>query len=124
MPLHRPLSAVRSVLSPRWGRRERRNRSGREWPAGSSCHPAPGSPRCRNRGRNSAEYSLEQPGALHRNVADTLVSEVLPLAEACRFLEREARWILAPQRLSAHGRPFWLAGLPRKPPASRWVSCS
>jgi acyl-CoA reductase-like NAD-dependent aldehyde dehydrogenase len=50
----------------------------------------------------------EQPGALHRTVADTLVSEVLPLAEACRFLEREARWILAPQRLSTHTRPFWL----------------
>jgi acyl-CoA reductase-like NAD-dependent aldehyde dehydrogenase len=50
----------------------------------------------------------EQPGALHRSVADTLVSEVLPLVEACRFLEREARWILAPQRLSAHARPFWL----------------
>ncbi len=50
----------------------------------------------------------EQPGALHRSVADTLVSEVLPLAEACRFLEREARWILAPQRLSTHARPFWL----------------
>jgi acyl-CoA reductase-like NAD-dependent aldehyde dehydrogenase len=49
-----------------------------------------------------------QPGALHRTVADTLVSEVLPLAEACRFLEREARWILAPQRLSTHTRPFWL----------------
>ncbi len=49
-----------------------------------------------------------QPGALYRTVADTLVSEVLPLAEACRFLEREARWILAPQRLSTHTRPFWL----------------
>ena len=50
----------------------------------------------------------EQPGALHRSVADTLVSEVLPLLEACRFLEREAAWILAPHRLSAHNRPFWL----------------
>jgi acyl-CoA reductase-like NAD-dependent aldehyde dehydrogenase len=50
----------------------------------------------------------EQPGALHRTVADTLVSEVLPLVEACRFLEREAEWILAPERLSAHTRPFWL----------------
>jgi acyl-CoA reductase-like NAD-dependent aldehyde dehydrogenase len=50
----------------------------------------------------------EQPGALHRSVADTLVSEVLPLVEACRFLEREARWILAPQRLSTQARPFWL----------------
>jgi acyl-CoA reductase-like NAD-dependent aldehyde dehydrogenase len=50
----------------------------------------------------------QQPGALHRTVADTLVSEVLPLVEACRFLEREAAWILAPQRLSTHTRPFWL----------------
>ena len=50
----------------------------------------------------------EQTGALHRSVADTLASEVLPLVEACRFLEREAAWILAPQRLSAHSRPFWL----------------
>ena len=50
----------------------------------------------------------DQPGALHRTVADTLVSEVLPLAEACRFLEIEARWILAPQRLTTHTRPFWL----------------
>ena len=50
----------------------------------------------------------DQPGALHRSVADTLVSEVLPLVEACRFLEREAGWILAPQRLSSHARPFWL----------------
>jgi acyl-CoA reductase-like NAD-dependent aldehyde dehydrogenase len=50
----------------------------------------------------------EQAGALHRSVADTLVSEVLPLVEACRFLEREAGWILAPQRLSSHNRPFWL----------------
>jgi acyl-CoA reductase-like NAD-dependent aldehyde dehydrogenase len=52
--------------------------------------------------------ACEQPGALHRSVADTLVSEVLPLAEACRFLEREASWILAPQRISSHNRPFWL----------------
>jgi acyl-CoA reductase-like NAD-dependent aldehyde dehydrogenase len=51
---------------------------------------------------------IDQPGALYRTVADTLVSEVLPLAEACRFLEREARWILAGQRLSTHTRPFWL----------------
>jgi len=50
----------------------------------------------------------EQPGALHRTVADTLVSEVLPLVEACRFLECEAAWILAPQRLNTHNRPFWL----------------
>ncbi len=54
------------------------------------------------------QVSCDQPEVLQRTVADTLVSEVLPLAEACRFLEREARWILAPQRLSTHTRPFWL----------------
>jgi aldehyde dehydrogenase (NAD+) len=36
------------------------------------------------------------------------VAEVLPLAEACRFLEREAAWILAPQMPGSRGRPFWL----------------
>ncbi len=40
--------------------------------------------------------------------AEALVSQVLPLAEACRFLELEADRILAPQRLPASGRPFWL----------------
>jgi aldehyde dehydrogenase (NAD+) len=51
---------------------------------------------------------LERPGALRRTLADTLAAEVLPLAEACRFLEREAHFILAPQRLSDYTRPFWL----------------
>jgi aldehyde dehydrogenase (NAD+) len=51
------------------------------------------------------------PGSLHRTMADTLVSEVLPLAEACRFLEREAESILAPRRPSDALRPFWLRGV-------------
>jgi len=50
--------------------------------------------------------ACEQPGALHRSVADTLVSEVLPLAEACRFLEREASWILAPSRRKPGATPL------------------
>lgn len=53
----------------------------------------------------------ELPGSLHRTIADTLVSEVLPLAEACRFLEREAASILAPRKQSTAGRPFWLRGV-------------
>ena len=48
------------------------------------------------------------PGSLHRNLADTLAAEVLPLADACRFLEREAAAILAPRRLSRRGRPFFM----------------
>jgi acyl-CoA reductase-like NAD-dependent aldehyde dehydrogenase len=50
----------------------------------------------------------EQPGALHRSVADSLVAEVLPLVEACRFLEREAAEILSPQKLTSRNRPLWL----------------
>ncbi len=42
--------------------------------------------------------------------AETLAAEVLPLADACRFLEREAATLLAPQRPGRRGRPFWLAG--------------
>ena len=45
-----------------------------------------------------------------RDPAETLVAEVLPLAEACRFLEREAESLLAPRRLD-HGRPLWLQGV-------------
>lgn len=43
-------------------------------------------------------------------VAETLSSEVLPLADACRFLEREASKLLQPQRLDRKGRPLWLTG--------------
>lgn len=49
-------------------------------------------------------------GAL-RPVADTLVAEILPLAEAARFLEREASNVLAPRRLGLRGRPAWLIGV-------------
>lgn len=54
---------------------------------------------------------LEVPGSLHRNVADTLVAEVLPLAEACRWLMREAEAVLAPERLNSRSRPVWLRGV-------------
>lgn len=42
---------------------------------------------------------------------EVLSAEVVPLAEACRFLEREAPRLLAPHRLGAGGRPAWLAGV-------------
>ncbi len=45
-----------------------------------------------------------------RPVAEKLVSEVLPLLDACRFLEKEARWILREKRYGARGRPLWLRG--------------
>lgn len=46
-----------------------------------------------------------------RPVAEALVSEVLPLAEACRFLEENAARLLAPQRLDSWTRPLWLSGV-------------
>ena len=47
---------------------------------------------------------------LARTAADTLVTELLPLLDACRFLEREAAAHAAtPRRLGSHGRPL-LAG--------------
>lgn len=49
--------------------------------------------------------------AAGRPEAEVLSSEVIPLASACRFLEREAERILAPRRLGAEGRPAWLSGV-------------
>ena len=48
---------------------------------------------------------------LARNAADTRIAEILPLLDACRFLERNAAKILAPKRLGRIGRPFWLGGV-------------
>src|SRR4051812_27290966 len=45
-----------------------------------------------------------------RNAAEALVAEVLPLADACRFLERRAVSLLRPRRLGIGGRPAWLWG--------------
>jgi acyl-CoA reductase-like NAD-dependent aldehyde dehydrogenase len=56
----------------------------------------------------AATVDAVAPGSLHRTVADTLVAEVLPLAEACRFLEDEAEFILRTRRESNRSRPFWL----------------
>lgn len=56
----------------------------------------------------AATVATDERGALLRNEADTLVAEVLPLAEACRFLEREAEYLLAPRVESARARPWWL----------------
>ena len=40
---------------------------------------------------------------LVRTAADTLISEVLPLLDACRFLERRAESLLAPRKLGRSG---------------------
>jgi len=48
------------------------------------------------------------PAGLGRSAAESITSEILPLLDACRFLEREASNILAPHSLSSRGRPLWL----------------
>jgi acyl-CoA reductase-like NAD-dependent aldehyde dehydrogenase len=49
------------------------------------------------------------PKRLIRSRADSITCEILPLAEACRFLEREAVRVLASRALSSSGRPLWLS---------------
>lgn len=62
-----------------------------------------------------ADHALElaqaSASARARPVQESLTAEVLPLVDACRFLEREAGRILAPRRLGSRGRPLWLAGV-------------
>jgi acyl-CoA reductase-like NAD-dependent aldehyde dehydrogenase len=57
------------------------------------------------------ELALVSAQARQRPLAETLVSEVLPLADACRFLERRAAKILAPKKIGVAGRPLWLTGV-------------
>jgi len=49
--------------------------------------------------------------AVHeRPIAEKIVSEVLPLLDACKFLARVAQRVLRTKRFGAAGRPFWLYG--------------
>ncbi len=54
---------------------------------------------------NAANASRRRP------LSEILTAEVLPLAEACRFLERDAQKILRPKKLGSRGRPLWLGGV-------------
>jgi acyl-CoA reductase-like NAD-dependent aldehyde dehydrogenase len=49
--------------------------------------------------------------ARRRPALESITAEVLPLAEACRFLEREAPSLLSPRRLGKRGLPLWLSGV-------------
>ncbi|MDQ3622896.1 MAG: aldehyde dehydrogenase family protein [Verrucomicrobiota bacterium] len=60
----------------------------------------------------NAELLANAAGAVSdRPLAEKLVSEVLPLADACRWLERRAARLLAPRRCGKRGRPFWMQGI-------------
>lgn len=58
--------------------------------------------------RVAEAHPLREGGA---GITDTLVAEVLPLAEACRFVECDAKGVLSRKRLGARGRPMWLFGV-------------
>jgi acyl-CoA reductase-like NAD-dependent aldehyde dehydrogenase len=56
-------------------------------------------------GATELAAAIDSPG---RTTAERLASEVLPLADAIRFLERRAAQVLRPRRFGARGRPLWL----------------
>ena len=45
-----------------------------------------------------------------RPVDEVLATDILPTADACRFLERNAKKILRPRRIPSFQRPLWLIG--------------
>ncbi|WP_137391283.1 aldehyde dehydrogenase family protein [Rhodoligotrophos defluvii] len=47
---------------------------------------------------------------LAKSLADFTAAEVVPLVDACRFLERRAAELLRPRPLGKEDRPLWLAG--------------
>lgn len=51
------------------------------------------------------------PPELNRTHVDTLTAELMPLADACRFLELEAERVLQPEVLSARARPLLQRGV-------------
>jgi acyl-CoA reductase-like NAD-dependent aldehyde dehydrogenase len=47
---------------------------------------------------------------LGKTAEETLAGDVLPLADACRFLQREAARLLRPRKVAGSSRPLWLFG--------------
>ena len=63
---------------------------------------------------NAGQLAEASASARQRPALESLTAEVLPLAEACRFLEREAEAILATRRLGRRALPLWLSGVRRE----------
>ena len=104
-------------LEPRWRRPSpgERSRLARRNPAGRAHRCRAGSELVRELRRLIAENALQlaqaSASARGRPARESLTAEVLPLAEACRFLERSAPRVLAARRLGRRGLPLWLAGV-------------
>jgi acyl-CoA reductase-like NAD-dependent aldehyde dehydrogenase len=60
---------------------------------------------------NATRLAEAVQASRHNPLAECLAGEVLPLADACRFLEREAARLLRTRRLGSAGRPSWLTGV-------------
>lgn len=60
---------------------------------------------------NASQLAEASASARRRPALESLTSEVMPLAEACHFLERNADRILALRRVGWRGRPIWLSGV-------------
>jgi len=56
--------------------------------------------------RLAAALNLPQ----RRSSGESWTSEIVPLADACQFLERNAHRVLSPRKLGASRRPLWLWG--------------
>lgn len=61
--------------------------------------------------KHALELAESSAALRNRPVLEILTAEVVPLAEACKFLEREAEKILRTQRFGRKGRPLWLSGI-------------
>lgn len=57
------------------------------------------------------ELSDSMAETLARTSAGVMVSEIIPLADAAKFLERNGERVLKIQRLGRSGRPGWLSGV-------------
>ena len=58
-----------------------------------------------------AEHASEICSTISRPPAETMAAELMPLLEACRYLERNAERILAPRRLDRKQQASWLRGV-------------
>jgi acyl-CoA reductase-like NAD-dependent aldehyde dehydrogenase len=58
--------------------------------------------------QNALSFASAAGSLRNRPAAESVTSEVLPLADACRFLENHASAILMPKKLRRRGRPLWL----------------
>jgi acyl-CoA reductase-like NAD-dependent aldehyde dehydrogenase len=60
---------------------------------------------------HATELAAVAAAANQRPAAEKLASEVLPLADACRWLDRYAARVLESRRCESEGQPFWLRGV-------------